>query len=184
MLNLQARLIKMAKRALFIGRFQPFHKGHLEAVKMILKENDEIIIAIGSAQYSHKLENPFTAGERIVMVRMALENEGIDLKQVWIIPIPDVHVHMMWVSEVVGYTPKFNVVYTNEPLTRRLFMEAGFDVRPIPFIKRKVYSATEIRKRMIENGNWEELVPKAVAEYIREIDGVQRVKDLAKTDKV
>jgi len=174
----------MAKRALFIGRFQPFHKGHLEAVKMILKENDEIIIAIGSAQYSHKLENPFTAGERIVMVRMALENEGIDLKQVWIIPIPDVHVHMMWVSEVVGYTPKFNVVYTNEPLTRRLFMEAGFDVRPIPFIKRKVYSATEIRKRMIENGNWEELVPKAVAEYIREIDGVQRVKDLAKTDKV
>ena len=184
MLNLQARLIRMAKRALFIGRFQPFHKGHLEAVKMILKENDEIIIAIGSAQYSHKLENPFTAGERIVMVRMALENEGIDLKQVWIIPIPDVHVHMMWVSEVVGYTPKFNVVYTNEPLTRRLFMEAGFDVRPIPFIKRKVYSATEIRKRMIENGNWEELVPKAVAEYIREIDGVQRVKDLAKTDKV
>ena len=174
----------MAKRALFIGRFQPFHKGHLEAVKMILNENDEIIIAVGSAQYSHKLENPFTAGERIVMIRKALENEGIDLKQVWIIPIPDVHVHMMWVSEVVGYTPKFNVVYTNEPLTRRLFMEAGFDVRPIPFIKRKVYSATEIRKRMIENGNWEELVPKAVAEYIREIDGVQRVKDLAKTDKV
>ena len=174
----------MAKRALFVGRFQPFHKGHLEAVKMILKENDEIIIAVGSAQYSHKLENPFTAGERIVMIRRALENEGIDLKQVWIIPIPDVHVHMMWISEVVGYTPKFDVVYTNEPLTRRLFMEAGFDVRPIPFIKRKIYSATEIRKRMIEDGNWEELVPKAVAEYIREIDGVQRVKDLAKTDKV
>ena len=174
----------MAKRALFIGRFQPFHKGHLEAVKMILKENDEIIIAVGSAQYSHKPENPFTAGERIVMIRRALENEGINLKQVWIIPIPDVHVHMMWISEVVGYTPKFDVVYTNEPLTRRLFMEARFDVRPIPFIKRKIYSATEIRKRMIEDGNWEELVPKAVAEYIKEIDGVQRVKDLAKTDKV
>ena len=174
----------MAKRALFIGRFQPFHKGHLEAVKMILKENDEIIIAVGSAQYSHKLENPFTAGERITMIRKALENEGIDLKQVWIIPIPDVHVHMMWISEVIGYTPKFNVVYTNEPLTRRLFMEAGFDVRPIPFIKRKIYSATEIRKRMIENENWEELVPKAVAEYIKEIDGVQRVRDLAKTDKI
>jgi len=91
---------------------------------------------------------------------------------------------MMWISEVIGYTPKFNVVYTNEPLTRRLFMEAGFDVRPIPFIKRKIYSATEIRKRMIENENWEELVPKAVAEYIEEIDGVQRVRDLAKTDKI
>ena len=174
----------MAKRALFIGRFQPFHKGHLEAVKMILKENDEIIIAVGSAQYSHKLENPFTAGERIVMIRRALENEEIDLKQVWIIPIPDVHVHMMWVSEVIGYTPKFNVVYTNEPLTKRLFIEAGFEVKPIPFIKRKIYSATEIRRRMIEDGDWEKLVPKAVAEYIKEIDGVQRVKDLTKTDKI
>jgi len=174
----------MAKRALFIGRFQPFHKGHLEAVRMILKENDEIIIAVGSAQYSHKLENPFTAGERITMIRRALENEGIDLKQVWIIPIPDVHVHMMWISEVIGYTPKFNVVYTNEPLTKRLFIEAGFEVKPIPFIKRKIYSATEIRRRMIEDGDWEELVPKAVAEYIKEIDGVQRVKDLTKTDKI
>jgi len=37
---------------------------------------------------------------------------------------------------------------------------------------------------MIEDGDWEELVPKAVAEYIKEIDGVQRVKDLTKTDKI
>ena len=174
----------MVKRALFVGRFQPFHKGHLEAVKMILKENDEIIIAVGSAQYSHKLENPFTAGERITMIRKALEEEKVEPSRVWIIPIPDVHVHMMWVSEVIGYTPKFNVVYTNEPLTKRLFIEAGFEVKPIPFIKRKIYSATEIRRRMIEDGDWEELVPKAVAEYIKEIDGVQRVKDLTKTDKI
>ncbi len=174
----------MVKRALFIGRFQPFHKGHLEAVKMILEENDEIIIAIGSSQYSHKLENPFTAGERIVMIRKALESEGIDHSRVWIIPVPDIHIHMMWVSEVVGYTPKFDVVYTNEPLTRRLFIEAGFKVKAIPFIKRKTYSATEIRKRMIEDQNCEELEPKAVAEYIKKIDGVQRVKDLTKTDKI
>lgn len=172
------------KRALFIGRFQPFHKGHLEAVKMILKENDEIIIGVGSAQYSHTLENPFTAGERITMIRKTLKEEGINLSKVWIVPIPDVHVHTLWVSEVIGYTPKFNVVYTNEPLTRRLFVEAGFEVKSIPFIKRKIYSATEIRRRMIEDKNWEELVPKPVAEYIKEIDGVQRVKDLTKTDKV
>ncbi|MCD6240117.1 nicotinamide-nucleotide adenylyltransferase [Candidatus Bathyarchaeota archaeon] len=174
----------MVKRALFIGRFQPFHKGHLEAVKMILKENDEIVIAVGSSQYSHKLENPFTAGERITMIRKALEEEKVEPSRVWIIPIPDVHIHMMWVSEVIGYTPKFNVVYTNEPLTKRLFIEAGFEVKPIPFIKRKIYSATEIRRRMIEDGDWEKLVPKAVAEYIKEIDGVQRVKDLTKTDKI
>jgi nicotinamide mononucleotide adenylyltransferase len=36
---------------------------------------------------------------------------------------------------------------------------------------------------MIEGGDWRSLVPRAVAEYIGEIDGVKRVKDLASTDK-
>ena len=37
-------------RALFIGRFQPFHNAHLADIKKILKENDEVLIAIGSSQ--------------------------------------------------------------------------------------------------------------------------------------
>jgi len=172
------------KRGLFVGRFQPFHKGHLKAVKSILEEVDEIIIAVGSAQYSHRENNPFTAGERIVMIRRALEEAEIPASRYWIVPIPDLHVHMLWVSEVLGYTPKFEVVYTNEPLTRRLFIEAGFEVKPIPFHKREVYSATEIRKRILNDENWEELVPKSVADYVKRIGGVERLKDLAKTDKV
>ncbi len=174
----------MAKRALFVGRFQPFHLGHLEAVKKILEENDEVVIVVGSSQYSHTLQNPFTTGERITMIRLALKEAGIDHGKYWIIPVPDMHIHMIWVSEVIGYTPNFDVVYTNEPLTKRLFEEAGFRVKPIPFYKRKIYSATEIRKRMLENNKWEELVPRTVAEFIKKIDGVKRIRDLAKTDKV
>jgi len=174
----------MAKRALFVGRFQPFHLGHLEAVKKILEENDEVVIVVGSSQYSHTLQNPFTTGERITMIRLALNEAGIDYGKYWIIPVPDMHIHMIWVSEVIGYTPNFDVVYTNEPLTKRLFEEAGFRVKPIPFYKRKIYSATEIRKRMLENNKWEELVPRTVAEFIKKIDGVKRIRDLAKTDKV
>ncbi|MEM2975778.1 MAG: adenylyltransferase/cytidyltransferase family protein, partial [Candidatus Bathyarchaeia archaeon] len=48
------------KRGLFVGRFQPFHLGHLTAVKNILKSVDELVIIVGSAQYSHRLDNPFT----------------------------------------------------------------------------------------------------------------------------
>lgn len=172
----------MVKRGLFVGRFQPFHMGHLKAVKDILENLDELVIVVGSSQYSHRLDNPFTAGERITMIRRALEKEGIAPSRCWIVPVPDVHVHMMWVAQVLGYTPKFDVVYTNEPLTRRLFMEAGYEVKPVPFHKREVYSATEIRKRMLNGQNWEELVPKGVAQFIKEIDGVERLRDLAKTD--
>ncbi|MEM3011488.1 MAG: nicotinamide-nucleotide adenylyltransferase [Candidatus Bathyarchaeia archaeon] len=172
------------KRGLFVGRFQPFHLGHLTAVKNILKSVDELVIIVGSAQYSHRLDNPFTVGERITMIRMALDEAKIPSSRYWIIPIPDIHVHMMWVAEVVGYTPTFHIVYTNEPLSRRLFIEAGFKVEPVPFHKRDIYSATEIRERMLKGKNWEELVPESVANYIKEIKGIERLQDLAKTDKI
>jgi nicotinamide-nucleotide adenylyltransferase len=173
----------MHKRGLYVGRFQPFHLGHLSAIKEVLKKVEELVIVIGSAQYSHNFNNPFTAGERLVMVRTALEECGVDSKQVWIVPVPDVHLHMMWVSSVEGYTPHFDIVYSNEPLTRRLFMESRYKVRPIRLFERKEYSSTEIREKMVKGQDWEKLVPKSVATFIREIDGLNRLKDLIKTDK-
>lgn len=174
----------VVKRGVFVGRFQPFHRGHLKAVKDILKEVDELVIVVGSSQYSHEIENPFTCGERITMIKRTLKEEEIPLSQCWIIPVPDAHVHMVWVAQVIGYTPKFNVVYTNEPLTRRLFLESGFKVKSVPFHRREIYSATEIRKRMLGGKNWKELVPKGVAQLIEEIGGAERLRDLTKTDKI
>jgi len=174
----------MVKRGAFIGRFQPFHMGHLVVIKNLLKEVDELIIVIGSSQHSHSIDNPFTAGERLVMVRNGLNEAGIPHESWWIVPVPDVHVHMIWVSQVIGYTPKFDVVYSNEPLTSRLFKESGFEVKPIPFVERHIYSATEIRKRMLAGKNWEELVPKSVVAFIKQIDGIQRLRDLNKTDRI
>jgi nicotinamide-nucleotide adenylyltransferase len=156
----------------------------MEVIKGILRKMNEIVIVIGSAQHSHRLDNPFTAGERAVMIRRALDEAGIPISRVWIIPVADVQVHMLWVAKVVGFTPKFSVVYSNEPLTRRLFMEASFEVRSIPFYKRTIYSSTEIRQRMLANDDWRALVPRSVAAYILEVDGVERLRDLAKTDRV
>ena len=80
--------------------------------------------------------------------------------------------------------PKFDVVYANEPLTHRLFMEAGFRVESMPLIKREVYLATEIRKRIIAEENWKELVPSSVANFIEEIGGDVRLRELNKPDTV
>lgn len=174
----------MVRRGLYVGRFQPFHSGHLHAIMDALEEVDEVVIVIGSAQYSHNVTNPFTAGERLVMIRKALEEAGIDDSRVWIVPVPDVHLHMMWVSSLVGFTPKFDFVYSNEPLTSRLFMEAGYKVKAIRFFERKQYSSTLIREKMLKNEGWEELVPKSVAAFIREIDGINRIQDLTRSDKL
>jgi nicotinamide-nucleotide adenylyltransferase len=174
----------MVKRGLYVGRFQPFHLGHLSAVKSALKDVEELVIVIGSAQYSHTTANPFTAGERLMMIRMALDEAGLDYSRIWIVPVPDVHLHMLWVAALEGYTPKFEIVYSNEPLTQRLFMEAGYKVKQIRFFERKIYSSTDIRAKMIKNEDWKKLVPKSVAAFITEIDGVNRLTDLTKSDKV
>jgi nicotinamide-nucleotide adenylyltransferase len=175
---------KMANRGLYVGRFQPFHLGHLEAIKEVLEEAEELVVVIGSAQYSHNIYNPFTAGERLVMIRRALQEAEIDYRRLWIVPVPDVHLHMLWVSALEGYTPHFDIVYSNEPLTRRLFTEAGYKVKSIRFFQRKVYTSTLIREKMLKGENWTTLVPKSVADFINEIDGVNRLRDLNRTDKI
>jgi len=172
----------MVKRGMFIGRFQPPHKGHVEIVKKILQEVDEVIIGIGSAQESHTLENPFTAGERELMITRSLADEKVDLSKIHIIPIPDVNNNAVWVSHVVSLSPPFHIVYSGNPLVRRLFKEVGFETKKPPMIKRKEYWGTEIRERMIKNKSWRELVPKAVVSVMHEIDGVRRLRDLSKTD--
>jgi nicotinamide-nucleotide adenylyltransferase len=173
----------MVTRGLYVGRFQPFHLGHLGAIKYSLKEVDELVIVIGSAQYSHNANNPFTAGERLVMVRRALFEAGVDYSKLWIVPVPDVHLHMLWVSAVEGYTPKFNALFSNEPLTKRLFMEAGYEVKTVPLFERKTYVSTIVREKMVKDNSWMELVPKSVADFILEIDGVNRLIDLTRTDR-
>jgi len=174
----------VVNRGLYVGRFQPFHIGHLDTIRHALKEVDELVIVIGSAQYSHNANNPFTAGERLVMIHRALLEAKVDYSKLWVVPVPDVHLHMLWVSAVEGYTPKFNVVYSNEPLTRRLFMEAGYQVKSIPLFDRKVYMSTIVREKIVEGDSWTELVPKSVAEFILEIDGVNRLRELVRTDRV
>lgn len=174
----------MSKRALFVGRFQPFHNGHLYAVRSILEDTDELVIVVGSAQMSHEPDNPFTAGERLEMIKSALDATGIDRDKYMLIPIPDAPAHRVWVSQVESQTPRFDLVYTNQPLTRRLLIEAGYEVRGIELHKRDQYEATEIRRRILEGKDWRDLVPMEVYHYLKEIDGEGRIRDLAKTDTV
>ncbi|MDD1747301.1 MAG: nicotinamide-nucleotide adenylyltransferase [Methanomassiliicoccales archaeon] len=170
-------MTKQERVALVIGRFQPFHNGHLEVVRTIARECGSIVIAIGSAQYSHTTENPFTAGERYLMISRALCDDG--MRDFFIVPVIDINRYAVWVSHVVSLVPPFQVVYSNNPLTRRLFSEAGFEVKASPMFNREMYSGTEIRRRMIAGESWRRLVPSAVAKVIKDVRGVERMRDLS-----
>ncbi|MET1124091.1 MAG: nicotinamide-nucleotide adenylyltransferase [Archaeoglobaceae archaeon] len=170
-------------RAFFVGRFQPYHLGHHHVIKCILEleDVDELIIGIGSAQESHTLENPFTAGERVLMITRALEEIKTN-KRVYVIPLEDIYRNSLWVSHVCSMVPPFQVVFTNNPLVYRLFKEAGFEVRHTKMFNRSEYQGTEIRRKMLEGEDWERYVPKSVAEVIKEIDGISRIREIAGRD--
>ncbi|AWR97226.1 nicotinamide-nucleotide adenylyltransferase [Acidianus sulfidivorans JP7] len=171
-------------RGLYPGRFQPFHLGHLSVVKWALERVDEIIILVGSSQESHTLTNPFTAGERIEMIKLALEEANIQSDKYYIIPIPDILMNSIWVYQVKMYTPKFQKVFARNPLVVRLFKEANIEVEQPPSFNREKYNSTLIRKLIItKQQEWQNLVPQAVYKYIIEIKGEERLKEITQSDK-
>lgn len=166
------------RRGLFVGRFNPFHKGHLKAVQHILEQEDEIIIAIGSTQQSHTISDPFTAGERLLMIRAAMKEAEVPPERVYIVTIPDIHRNSVWVSHLRSYCPPFTRVYTNNSLTRRLFVEAGIEVRSTGPFNRVDFKGAQIREFMAEGTKWRHMVPKAVLDVIESIDGLDRIKEI------
>ncbi|MEK6983096.1 MAG: nicotinamide-nucleotide adenylyltransferase [Nanoarchaeota archaeon] len=162
------------KRTLFIGRFQPFHNAHLADIKNILKEADEIIIAIGSSQEKNTLENPFSYNERKQMMVKVLNKYKI--KNYKIYPAPDFYKDKKWVGYIKSVLPRCDFVYSGNPWTLKCFKKYDSKVRKIKLIKG--VSSTIVRNMMIKNKNWQILVPKEVADYIDKINGLARIRKI------
>ena len=174
----------MQKTGLFIGRFQPFHNGHLATVKFALSKVERLVIVVGSAQKSHEPRNPFTAGERILMIKESIDaSSEIYPARILIVPVPDVEVHSLWTRQVDMMVPEYNLVIANDPFTLLLFKERGIKVIEAPLHKRNELEATQIRDKMASGDEgWINLVPPEVTKIIRKIDGARRVKAIAEND--
>ncbi|MFQ6055735.1 MAG: nicotinamide-nucleotide adenylyltransferase [Methanosarcinales archaeon] len=175
-------MIPHTMRGFYIGRFQPYHFGHQKVLKKIAEEVSEIIIGIGSAQRSHEINNPFTAGERVLMISCALRSLKLKIPY-YVIPIPDIQRNAIWVSHVISMVPPFEIVYSNNPLVIQLFKEFGYKVKKSPLFQRDIYSGTKIREKMLSEQSWESLVPKEIVKIIKEIKGVERLRNVAKSDE-
>ncbi|MHA2298062.1 MAG: nicotinamide-nucleotide adenylyltransferase [Candidatus Hodarchaeales archaeon] len=170
-------------RALFLGRFNPFHLGHIAALNSLWEEKDidEVIIAIGSCDKSYSREHPFSAGERLLMIKRSLLEKDFSLEKVHVITIPDSNNNSLWVAQVENYAPAFDIVYSNNALIKILFSARGYTVKPIMMAKREEYNGTYIRKRIIQNLDVQNLIPRAVYDFMKEIDGFTRIRELSKT---
>ena len=83
----------------FIGRFQPFHNGHLAVIKAGLQQAEQLIVLCGSAHQPRSARNPWTVNEREAMIRGAIAQA--DNPRVHIAPLMDiVYNDESWVRNV------------------------------------------------------------------------------------
>lgn len=162
-------------RGLYVGRFQPFHLGHLETIRTIRADEpqEELIVGIGSAQDSYQWTNPFTAGERIEMIGRALEEGRIG--GCLLVPILDIHRHAEWVSYLEGLLPVFDHIYTNNPLTRLLFEQGGYTVVDTPLVQRERFEGARIRARLAAGEDVSADLPPAVGRYLGQLNAPARL---------
>lgn len=162
----------MAK-ALFITRAQPFHKGHSYAIEEATKKFDEVVIGIGSSNESNTWRNPFSFEEREEMLKLA----GVKCK---IIGIPDIGDDVEWCEQICKMLD-FDVVITGSEWVKRCFSGIKEVMKP-NFLLPEVYSGTKVREKIVKGEEWEDLVPKKVANFIKKIDGIKRIRELAEKE--
>ncbi|MHA1147020.1 MAG: nicotinamide-nucleotide adenylyltransferase [Promethearchaeota archaeon] len=169
---------KKEKIALFIGRFQPLHKGHLFVIKEILKRVKQLKIGIGSAQISHTLNDPFTAEERKQFLVRTLNRLGYKGRY-RIYQIPDIFNAKKWVDYVISVVGHVDIIYSNNEWVRELFLNKGYKISNKIILEMKKYNGSIIRNSILEDtDNWKKLVPKEVENIIKDINGIERLKKL------
>jgi nicotinamide-nucleotide adenylyltransferase len=179
------------RRALYIGRFQLFHLGHIEVLEYIAAapDVDEIILAVGSSQYDDQerspvatwCANPFRYDERCEMITRSLA--AVRLSKPWSVHrLPDYHDCNLWWAHIETKLPAFAVLYSASPREWRLFRQHGKEARDFP--RRRSFHAGIIRQAMIDsNADYRTFLPPGTLEVLDEIGAVARLRELAARDE-
>lgn len=161
---------------LLIGRFQPFHLGHLDALHFALSKVDKLWIGLGSSNKPLEKNNPFSAEERKEMILSSIDESMKQRIQIYF--IPDLENHIKWIELIDTIVPKFDIIFTNDELTRHLYSKRDVEVLSIPFSKRDILSGTNIRDMIISNQKWENLVPEGTKNFLYKTSAKHRLKNL------
>lgn len=169
--------IRDMKVGILIGRFQPLHKGHVNAIEFARNNSERLFVIVGSAEKSNQERNPFSFEERKRMIGLALKGKKLQ-DNISIVPINDARNHTEWIKSIKNTIGEYNLIFTNDELTEKLFKEDGAEVLNVPLQDRNELSATEVRKRLELDKEWESLVTPEIAQYLKEINAVERMKSI------
>ncbi|MGH1521710.1 MAG: nicotinamide-nucleotide adenylyltransferase [Nitrosopumilus sp.] len=161
---------------LLVGRFQPFHLGHLEALQFALTKVDKLWVGLGSSNQPIQKNNPFSADQRKKMILSSLPNYMKE--KISIYSIPDLDNHIKWIEKINDIVPNFDVIFSNDELTKHLYSKRNVKVISIPFLKRDRLSGTNIRDLITTDQKWDNLVPEGTKKFLIENNAKDHLKNL------
>ena len=161
---------------LLIGRFQPFHLGHLDALRFALTKVENLWLGLGSSNKPLEKNNPFSAEERKQMILSSIDDSMKEKISIYF--IPDLDNHVKWIEMIDDIVPQFQIVFSNDPLTDHLYSKRSVQVIPIPFLNRDDLSGTNIRDLILSDQKWEHLVPEGTKNFLIQNSAKDRLKNL------
>jgi len=161
---------------LLIGRFQPFHLGHLAALRFALPKVDKLWLGLGSSNKPMEKNNPFSVDERKKMILSSID-DSIKNK-ISIFPIPDLDNHVKWIQNIDTIVPDYEIIFSNDPMTEHLYSKRKIQVTAIPFLKRDQLSGTRLRDLIKSDQKWDDLVPEGTKILLENLDAKNRLKIL------
>jgi cytidyltransferase-like protein len=164
------------------GRFQPFHNGHLEYLRGAAERSDEIFVGITnpdprrvkpepSDPVRHLPEsNPYTYAERLLMVKAAAADLGLDQAFVHVIPFP-VNEPELWSAYVPEGVTQYLRLFSDWGGTKlERLRAAGYEVVVLDEGAEKDLSGADVREAIRSGEAWEALVPAGVARVIHSLE--------------
>lgn len=158
---------------LLVGRFQPFHLGHVAAVRYALAHCDSLWLCIGSSNATPDAHNPFSADERQEMIESSLL--GDILARIRTYPIPDYDDHKKWAEAIDSTVPAYGIVFTNDAPTFEMFADLGYRVSGIEFENRSSLEGVRIRTAIASGGDLARLVPDGTLRVLERIGAKRRL---------
>ena len=165
-------------RGMIHGRFQPFHNGHLEYLLGAAARSEVVFVGITNPDPSRIREepsdplrhlpesNPFSYVERLLMIQAVADDEGI---RAHVIPFP-VNEPELWDAYVPPGVTQYLRLFSDWGGTKLGRMrEAGYEVEILDQGAEKQLSGADVRAAMRDGGQWEALVPPAVARVIKSL---------------
>jgi pantetheine-phosphate adenylyltransferase len=153
------------KIALIVGRFQPFHKGHLFLIKKAINMAEKVIIGIGSANIID-VNNPIDFETRKKIIKAVFYKEGIEQKLLKIVPLDDFFDDQKWFFNLKKQVGEFDLALGNNQWTNNILKKAGHKVLKVDYYNREKFEGWRIRRLIKEGKRWQDRVPKYLINFV------------------